>query len=247
MDLKKHVIEEFSSKAAQEMYIKKAAEGLWSSEKELIKKYFKPKSTVLDIGCGTGRTTIPLFRMKYRVTGIDLTPAMIKNAKKIAKSKRLKIPYQVGDATRLKFRTASFDNALFSNQGWTQIPGKANRVKALKEVYRVLKPGSYYIFTSHVRRMKGFTWFWLKQWTKTAILKPLGFKIDELDFGDRFFERETRGTQWKTKQYIHIPNVREVKKQIADAGFMVVHLEKSKVVKKEHIIPPMFYVCKKPE
>ena len=243
-ELKDLVIDEFSTESAQKFYIAKAKEGLWDSESILIKKFFKPKSSVLDIGCGTGRTTIPLFKMGHNVLGIDITPKMVESAKKIVKSKRLNVKYYVGDATNLKYEENSFDNALFSYNGWSQIPSKENRLKALKEIYRVLKQDGYFIFTSHTRVMKGFSTFWLKQWIRFYLLRPLRFSIDETDFGDRFFQRGE--TDFK-KQYIHIPSLEEVKKQINEAGFELVMAEKSNNISKaKNPDPPVtFYVCRK--
>ena len=242
MKLQDSIIEEFSSPITQDIYIKAAETGLWKSEKKLILKHFKKGSKILDIGCGTGRTTIALRKLDYDVTGIDITPAMIKSAKKISKRKNLQIKYEQGDATRLRFKERSFDNALFSFNGWTQIPGRENRQKALGEVFRVLKPGGHHIFTANRRQWRGRFWFWIRQWLRVALLKNL-MPVDEIDFGDRFFEIDGRG-----RQYIHIPSKREVVGQISKAGFTLVYSEMSgNIAKQDDNNNALFFVCRRPK
>lgn len=242
-ELQKYIIDEFNSDVCQEAYCELVKGGLWSREKELIEKYFKPGSSVLDIGCGTGRTTIPLFEMAYKVLGVDISAKMIESAKKIAKEKDLKISYEVGDATRLRFSDNSWDNALFSNQGWTQIPGKEKRSQAFGEIYRVLKPGGYFIFTAHPRRFFGrFFFFWSKQWVRLYVLRRLGMKIPENEFGDRFFKRESKGYVYDQKQFIYIPRVAQVKKRITKTGFSLVENISGRSADGSR---PEFFVCRK--
>ena len=56
--LKQLVVAEFSSPAVVEKYAKEATQELWASEEILIDEYFKSGSSILDLGCGTGRTTL---------------------------------------------------------------------------------------------------------------------------------------------------------------------------------------------
>lgn len=67
--------------------------------------------SILDICCGTGRQSMMLQNLGFRVTGLDLSPAMLRVAqRKAGKS----IPFVRGDAARLPFADDSFDAAVIS-------------------------------------------------------------------------------------------------------------------------------------
>jgi len=248
-ELEKQVIEEFSTKEEQKLYRERTInEGLWESEKIIYRKYYRKESSILDIGCGSGRTTIGLKKMGYNVFGVDLTPAMIETAKQIAKEKQLKIVYEVQNATDLKFQDNSFDNALFSFNGWCQIPGHERRQKALNEIYRVIKPEGHFIFTTHERHVFGKRlplWTW--QAIKMYMLKLLGANIKEIDWGDRFFTSVSYGI--KQYNYIHIPSRKEVKEMVKQAGFeLVYNAKRSEITDKDNNLDSgncTFWVCRK--
>ncbi len=258
--IKNESIYEFSSKTTQERYAKIAEEGFWESEEILISKYFKPKSKMLDVGCGSGRAAISLHQKGYKVIGVDITPKMIDTAKAIASSKNIDIDYVVGDAINLKFSENYFDGSIFANNGWVQIPGKENRQKALSEIYRVIKPGGYFILTAHLRYYSGiYLFFWIKNWVKFYILKPLGFKIKEIDFGDLFFKRNYPDKKLNQNQFIHLTSRKEVEEQIKNAGFKLKLLKSMGEISSEDaklmrgslsknfnsFKSPIFYICEK--
>ncbi len=71
----------FSSKEKIKQYSALKAE-LWPQEKRAIEKYFiKDGGSVLDIECGTGRTTYPLHKLGFDLIGIDISETVIEEAK----------------------------------------------------------------------------------------------------------------------------------------------------------------------
>lgn len=121
-------------------------EGLRPLEAELIQAYFPPApATVLDLGCGAGRTTIGLARQGFRATAIDLSRGLLAEARR----RYPDLEFREMDATRLDFPDASFDAALFSYNGIDCIYPVEQRVRCLAEVHRVLRPGGVFLFSSH--------------------------------------------------------------------------------------------------
>ena len=67
-----------------------------------LAKQFGPK--VLELACGTGRVTIPVFESGVPVDGIDFSESMLRLARKHAASKSLKMNFLQGDLRSLPFR-----------------------------------------------------------------------------------------------------------------------------------------------
>lgn len=119
--------------------------GLWKSEKIIFNKYFNKEDKLLDIGCGTGRVTISLFKEGYiNIVGLDIEEEFIKYAKNINKD----IPFYCESILNTHFEDNIFNNAIFSFNGLMTL-SKENQIKALNEISRILKNDGYFIFTTY--------------------------------------------------------------------------------------------------
>lgn len=121
-------------------------EGLRPLEQELVGEFFQaPPAAILDLGCGAGRTSVELAKGGYSVTAIDLSRALIEEARR----RHPDLDFRLMDATRLELPDAGFDAALFSYNGIDCIHPLAERLRCLTEVHRVLRPGGVFLLSSH--------------------------------------------------------------------------------------------------
>lgn len=68
-----------------------------------------PAGVALDLGCGTGTTSIYLAGRGWRVTGIDFIPKAIRRARQKASAAHMQIDFHVADVTHLDFVQGPFD------------------------------------------------------------------------------------------------------------------------------------------
>lgn len=189
--------------------------GLWDSERLLVSKYFSKAERILDMGCGAGRTTIALNRLGYsKVLEMDLSDGTIQRATSLAEQAGCQILFEVGDAIRLRYGDESFNGALFTAQGVMGIPGRDNRLQALNEARRVLRPGGHFIFTTHERHAsREFALFWEEErarWEESRQDPRLR------EFGDRIIIDSGTWT------FIHTPTRDEVQKLVQESGLVLV-------------------------
>jgi SAM-dependent methyltransferase len=101
--------------------------------------------TVLDIGCGTGNAAITAARRGARVTGLDVVPSMLDEARENATIADVEtIDWREGSATNLPFEDDAFDVTLSClGHVFAEPPDDAGR-----ELLRVTRPGGRIAFTS---------------------------------------------------------------------------------------------------
>ena len=96
------------------------------------------KLDALDVGCGTGFLTFELAARGHRVTGVDLAPAMIAEARRKAADRGVAVRLEEADAEQLPFTRASFVLVISRHLLWTLPHPEA----AIDEWIRVLCPGA---------------------------------------------------------------------------------------------------------
>ncbi len=109
--------------------------------REELKRQFPNRPTegliVLEVGTGPGFFAILLRELGCSVTAVDLTPAMLLEAKENAGAIAGEIRFMEMNAEELRFEDRSFDAVISRNLTWN-LPHPA---KAYAEWARVLKPG----------------------------------------------------------------------------------------------------------
>ncbi|GAC1441036.1 MAG: methyltransferase domain-containing protein [Sediminibacterium sp.] len=101
----------------------------------------KQGEKIIDIACGTGLVSFPAALQAGKdgfVLGTDISDRMVDKAAALAKEKQLEnIQFQQMDAEILQVEDNSFDVAI-SSLGLMYVP---DPLQAIREMYRVLKPG----------------------------------------------------------------------------------------------------------
>jgi tRNA (uracil-5-)-methyltransferase TRM9 len=153
---------------------------------------------LLNIGCAHG-PDFPPFHVSFELYGIDISRKMLELAQRYASKYWLDVSLAQADARGLPFTDGYFDFTL-AVASLHHIEGEAERLKALQELKRVLRPGGEAFITVWNRWQPRF-WFRVKN-----VLVP-----------------------WKSKEetyyrYYHLYSYGELRDALAQAGFKVIRL-----------------------
>lgn len=210
--------------------------GLWASEKILIHQTFPDKSAkILELGCGGGRVGLSLAKEGYKnLTITDFSPVMVDITQGVFAEASLaqSVTIEIANACRLTYPDQSWDGVVFAFNGLMCLRGRTDRLEALAEIYRVLKPGGKFLFTGNDREKGEHTDLWKKE----SILPGC-------QNGDRWHETDS------TPVFMHSSTERETRQELLNTGFKIlqsplrseVALENSKV--KDFAGETRFYIA----
>jgi SAM-dependent methyltransferase len=210
-----------------------AGHPLFEADSREVDARFVSPCRLVDLGCGSGRHAIRFARRGFKVVAVDLSRSMLETVQVKAEESGVSLMTVEANLCRLGcLPDGSFDNAIsmFSTLG--MIRGKTARAKALKEAFRILRPGGRLALHVHnlwlnLRDTQGRAWL-LSQLKRALTFDP--------GFGDRRMTyRGIAGME------VHLYRWRELKRELRGAGFRIDEVIPLDEISSERIPHPWFF------
>jgi SAM-dependent methyltransferase len=185
---------------------------------ELLERLLPPPPLeILDVGGGPGTYAARLARDGHRVVLVELLETHVEEARALAAAQPTH-PFaaEIGDARRLRQLDASFDVVLMMGPLY-HLTERAERIAALSEAYRVLRPGGRVVAVGISRFASLFDGLTRRR------LGDAAFRlIVERDLRDGQHRNPTRRRGWFMTAFLHHPDA--LRAEVGDAGFDVAAL-----------------------
>lgn len=185
---------------------------------DILQRYLpKLPAVILDIGGATGVYSFILSDLGYEVHLVDIIPLHITQAKEKNSLVKAKLKSIIlGDARQLEFQDHFADGILLFGPLYHLVK-KGDREKALKEAFRVLKPGGI-IFSAGISRYASL----IDGFQTGNILDEKFIPIVKQDLINGQHRNPTNITHYFTTSFFHHPN--ELIQEHIEAGFQLVEL-----------------------
>lgn len=175
--------------------------------------YYNKK--VLDIGCGAGRTSHYFRNFTDQYTGVDYSVAMIDYCIRQYPG----LTFKHCDVRDLScFDDGEFDFIMFSYNGIDYIDHN-DRIKALAEINRVLKPGGLFVFSAHNRQYKSIN---TRPSLKVA-LNPVSMVKNIVNYA-----RQIKNRRGLSSLEVHNENYAILNDSGNDFGLLTYYIDKNK-------------------
>jgi ubiquinone/menaquinone biosynthesis C-methylase UbiE len=184
--------------------------------RELLARYLPAASaTVLDVGGGAGAYALPLAREGYSVHLIDPVPLHVDQARE-ASALQPGAPLtsaELGDARRLRCDDNSVEAVLLLGPLY-HLTSLNDRLQALREAYRVVRPGGVLAAAAISRFASTYDGL-----LRGFLEDPSFEEIVERDVREGQHRNPSGRPEWFTTAYFHLPE--ELRDEAIEAGLQV--------------------------
>ncbi|HSV73654.1 MAG TPA: class I SAM-dependent methyltransferase [Chthonomonadales bacterium] len=106
---------------------------------------------VIDLACGTGNVAFRLAECGYEVTGVDISAAMVGEARRKAAANRSGVAFEVQDAADLRLLPPPYDLCVSFFDSLNNITRSDRLLSAMRSVCEHLVPGGLFVFDVNTR------------------------------------------------------------------------------------------------
>ena len=121
------------------------SEANYSEYVAYLSSHIPQKSSVIDLGCGTGNISIALAKLGYDVTGLDLSSEMLSEAAFKSEKEKVSVFYTCQDISDFKVPTL-YDAAVSAFDSLNYITENDKLCAAFSRVSDCLKSGGLFLF-----------------------------------------------------------------------------------------------------
>lgn len=178
---------------------------------------------VLLVGCGGGCEALALAGRGLRVAVLEISPAMLDQARRAARERGLPIVFTQGDVAEFEPEAPVYDLVWLGDQVYTFIPTAPRRREALRRLHAALKPGALLVLDrSFYLLPQNLGWYspslWIDRWRRLrrAVFPAWTFP----EPGDRMIPMVTPASDPSLPCFAHFfRNADEIRSDLRETGF----------------------------
>lgn len=200
--------ERFHPESYASWYRTRLGSRVWRDERAVLDRLL-PEPThrpALELGCGDGRWAVELRGRGYRAMGLDLSMAMLRSGRSLARARGVRLPFIRGDAHRLPVRRSTVDLVT----AVTLLSFVSDPAGVMQEISRVLRPGGSVVLGelgrwspwALNRRIRGSggdpVWRGARFWTSgelRELMSGAGLRFTSAS-GAVYYPRSERAARW---------------------------------------------------
>ncbi len=179
-------------------------------------KYVQPPANVLDLGAGSGRYSIALSKLGFRVTVADLSPALLAIAREKIVDSGVEdniCSYDEVNAIDLSLYSEAIFDVVLSFGPFYHLAAHQERIFAANEIKRVLRPGGI-IIAMFIPLLSGLNGF-----VRRGAEKPENFTTETLRGVYKTGTFINANLSAKDQKIMHFMSSKEVRELFEGAGF----------------------------